>query len=150
MTSTGRRRIIVVDDWADMTFSIAALLRDAGCEVLEFNSGRDVVAVAAGFRPDVVLLDLELRGEPNGIDVARDLRDSDALRETLLVAISAHSDEDTRALALQAGSTIFLAKPVDSRQLLRVALHGERRRADAAPWPAHRERRRAAVAWMSH
>ncbi|HVL59559.1 MAG TPA: response regulator [Burkholderiaceae bacterium] len=141
MISTEKRRVIVVDDWADVTFSIAVLLRDAGCEVLEFNSGANVVAEALVFRPDVILLDLELRGEPSGLEVARRIRERPELQNVVIAVMTAHIGEENRREALAAGCSVFIAKPVESKHLTAIALHGDRRAAPRHPWPRHLERR---------
>ncbi len=146
MDSSGKRRVIVVDDWADVTFSIAVLLRDAGCEVLEFNSGANVVAEALVFRPDVILLDLELRGEPSGLEVARRLRERPELQDVVIAVMTAHIAEENRREAQAAGCTVFIAKPVESKHLTAIALRGDRRDPAARPWPAHLERRNVGLA----
>jgi CheY-like chemotaxis protein len=141
MSKNDKRRVIVVDDWADVTFSIAVLLRDAGCEVLEFNSGANVVAEALVFRPDVVLLDLELRGEPSGLEVARRIRERPELQETVIAVMTAHIGEENRRDASAAGCSVFIAKPVESKHLTAIALRGDRRTPASLPWPSHLERR---------
>jgi CheY-like chemotaxis protein len=149
MSSSEKRRVIVVDDWADVTFSIAVLLRDAGCEVLEFNSGANVVAEALVFRPDVVLLDLELRGEPSGLEVARRIRERPELQNAVIAVMTAHIGEDNRRDALAAGCSAFIAKPVESKHLTAIALHGDRRTSIPRLWPAHLERRSVNLAMQS-
>lgn len=141
MVSQEKRRIIVVDDWADVTFSIAVLLRDAGCEVLEFNSGANVVAEAVVFRPDVILLDLELRGRPSGLEVARQIRERPELQDVVIAVMTAHIGEENRREAQAAGCTVFIAKPVESKHLTAIALRGDRRAPATRPWPSHLERR---------
>jgi CheY-like chemotaxis protein len=83
---TGARRILVVDDQLGATDSIARRLVLEGHDVRATHDGLAAVEIAASFRPDVVLVDLE-RPELDGVETARRLRTECGPR-TKLVALS--------------------------------------------------------------
>ena len=115
------RRILVVDDNEDSTRSMALLQRRRGHETHTAFTGPEAVAAAAGFLPEVVLLDIGLPGM-DGFEVARRLRAMPALAGIFLVAMSGYSSEEDRAKARAAGFDEYMVKPVDLdrlRELLR-------------------------------
>jgi CheY-like chemotaxis protein/two-component sensor histidine kinase len=89
-----RRRILVVDDHADAAEVLAEWLRTRGHDVRAARDGQEGVAMARAFRPDVVLLDLQLAGAMDGYDVAWRLRQEPSLEGVQLVALSGFDRED--------------------------------------------------------
>lgn len=106
------RRILVVDDNLDSAESLVLLLRMMGNEVNTAHDGLEAVAVAAEFRPDVVLLDI---GLPmlNGYEAARLMRKQLGGGEMVLVALTGWGQEEDRRRSREAGFDHHLTKPVD-------------------------------------
>ncbi|MGL4554182.1 MAG: response regulator, partial [Gemmataceae bacterium] len=77
---------------------------------------------ARAFRPEVVFLDIELPGL-SGYDMARSLRQQPGLEDVLLVATTAHAEEEVRSLAHDAGFDAHLAKPFRVDDVLRFLTH---------------------------
>jgi CheY-like chemotaxis protein len=96
------------------------LLRLTGHETLTAYDGKQAVAAAASFRPDVVLLDIGLP-QANGYDVARQLRTQSWGRGTLLIALTGWGQEEDRRLPV-AGCRLdaHIVKPVDHAYLVRL------------------------------
>jgi DNA-binding response OmpR family regulator len=69
--------------------------------------------------PDLVLLDLNLPGAFDGIEVCRRLRAEEATSHVPILIISAMNDDDTRARVLDAGATAFYSKPFSPMSLLK-------------------------------
>lgn len=112
-------RVLVVDDNVDAAESLAVLLRDLGQEVRVAHDGRAALSAAAGYRPDVVLLDIGLP-ELSGYDVARQLRQDPAFQDTLLVAVTGYGQDEDRHRSTDAGFDHHLVKPVDPGTLRQV------------------------------
>src|SRR4051794_24581094 len=65
-------RIVVVEDESIVAMDLAATLRNLGCEVLAIvNNGRDAIDAAVKHRPDLVLMDIRLKGPMDGIEAAK-------------------------------------------------------------------------------
>jgi CheY-like chemotaxis protein len=109
-------RVLVADDYPDTRETLRLLLASWGHEAREAADGAEALRLAGEFRPDVVLLDLAIRGT-DGCEVARGLRKLDLPCRPLLVALTAHSDSGHIKAALEAGFDHFLAKPCDPGQL---------------------------------
>ena len=110
------RTILVAEDDGDIRLMMTTLLGMKGYRVLEARDGQETLDVAQKERPDVVLMDLQLP-RLNGFAVARFMRQSDALRRTPIVVVSAHDPAKHRNLALAAGCNAYVQKPIDFDRL---------------------------------
>jgi CheY-like chemotaxis protein len=109
-------RVLIVDDCPDTTRSLSVLAHLWGHETRVANDGARAIEEAAGFRPDVVLLDL---GMPrlNGYEAARLLRNTPGLEAVMIVAVTGHGRPEDRAKATQAGFDYFMLKPFSLESL---------------------------------
>jgi len=105
-------RILVVDDNADTSRSMARLLKLMGHEVTTAQSGPEAIEAARAHPPEIVLLDIGLPGM-DGYEVAKRLRQAASCEHAVIVAVSGYSQEVDRRHSLEAGFDHHLAKPVD-------------------------------------
>jgi DNA-binding response OmpR family regulator len=111
-------RILVVDDSAVTTETVALYLRHAGHDVLTAANGRDALRLATGERPDLIVLDIML---PliDGLEVCRNLRARSAVP---IIMLTARTSEADRLRGLDAGADDYVTKPFSPRELVaRVA-----------------------------
>ena len=104
--------ILVVEDYEDTSLAMRLALEHKGYHILEASDGEQAVKIAASVRPEVVLMDLHLPGL-DGCGAAERIRANPELKETVIVAVTAHHDQDLRARALAAGCNAFVTKPID-------------------------------------
>jgi PAS domain S-box-containing protein len=104
-------RLLVVDDNHDVADSMAAVLELEGHEACAVYDGQAALELIPSFRPQVVLLDIGLRGM-NGFDTVKRLRELPEGRDLCVVAMTGYGDEKTRSRALASGCDHFLVKPV--------------------------------------
>lgn len=117
--STDLRRIVVVDDNVDAADSLGLMLEMAGHQVRTANDGEAGIAVAAQFRPDVVLMDI---GMPklNGYEAARRMRQHPWSQGMVLVALTGWGQEGDRKKSADAGFDHHLVKPVEMDALTKL------------------------------
>ncbi|MFE3188162.1 response regulator [Nocardia sp. NPDC059240] len=116
-------RLAICDDHAVVRAGLRALLDSApGIEVIgEAGSGPEIVALAARLHPDVVLMDLQLGGDMDGIEATRRITSATASPPHVLVLTTYDTDADiTRAIA--AGATGYLLKAERPEELF-TAIH---------------------------
>ncbi|HEY8520168.1 MAG TPA: PAS domain S-box protein [Gammaproteobacteria bacterium] len=118
------RKVLLVEDNLDMAQTLALLLESVGHTVVVANDGREALAKASAFHPEVVLLDLGLPGV-DGYAVAQALRKEPELAGCLIVAVSGYGQERDRKRSREAGVDLHLVKPVEFARLLEV-VGGER------------------------
>src|SRR5215216_1930980 len=104
--------ILVVDDSADNVAVISLDLQQQGYRVVTASNGEDAVAVAAQTLPSLILMDINLP-TLDGLGATRRIRETDALREVPIVAITAFGTEGFQRAAYDAGVAGYLTKPLD-------------------------------------
>ena len=107
---------LVVEDFEDSRFMMRRLLEMAGYSVLEASDGEQAVQVALESRPALILMDLSLP-KLDGLAATRKIRQQRGFGKVPIVAVSAHDSPESRAEALAAGCTEYVAKPIDFDQL---------------------------------
>jgi len=107
-------RVLVVEDDEDIADVLRRSLRNEGYDVRTSADGIDALDVAAGFVPDLVVLDLGLP-RLDGVEVCRRLRaDSDVP----ILMLTARSETEDRVGGLDSGADDYLAKPFERKELL--------------------------------
>ena len=109
--------VLVVEDDPDIRDLLTTVLATAVDEVLSCVDGREALAIAAGRQIDLVVLDLALPGDLNGIEILTRLRGSGYRAKTML--LTAYAGADDRAAAMAAGADAFVAKPFKIADLVR-------------------------------
>ncbi|MCU0760622.1 MAG: PAS domain-containing protein [Steroidobacteraceae bacterium] len=110
------RRVLVADDNRDAADSLGLILGMSGHEVRVAHGGREALAAAATFDPEVVLLDIGMP-DMNGYDVARALRAAPGGGQLQLIALTGWGHPDDKRRAAEAGFDRHLTKPVDPAEL---------------------------------
>jgi CheY-like chemotaxis protein len=118
MAQSRSLRVLVVEDYVDAATSTAEMVRLDGHDVRVAPDGPTALAAASAEEPDVVLLDLGLPGM-NGFDVARRLAEV-CRRKPFLIAVSGFGGDEPRQRSAEAGIDLYLLKPADPEQLLRI------------------------------
>jgi CheY-like chemotaxis protein len=113
------RRILAVEDNADVLRVQTALLRAMGHEVLAVSSAAEAIKAADEFLPDVVLIDIGLP-DMNGCKLAEHLRQLPATRTARLIALTGYGSADAKRQAEEAGMDDYFIKPVSLAQLHRA------------------------------
>ena len=135
------RRVLIVEDWAVTAQSLAKVLEWWGYEVRTARDGEEALAIARGYRPEVVLLDIGLPGM-GGDEVAHCLRRQAGPDRPRLVALTGHvPGDDPRSSG--ADFDDHLLKPVDLDALRRSLASPDRlahRRSGDPSVPHHRWR----------
>ena len=108
-----QKRILLVEDEP----VVSAMMRDIlelilGQQVRTAEDGLEAIQVARQYRPDLILMDLNLP-KLDGWEVTRSLKKTEEFRDTPILAITAHTMVGDRENALRAGCDDYLPKPVD-------------------------------------
>ena len=118
-----RRRVVLIEDEADIAEAISYQLERAGMHVRVARTGEEgLEAVRKG--ADLVLLDLNLPGM-DGLEVCRMIRRQSGTAHVPLIIVSARADEVDRVLGLEMGADDYVVKPFSLKELAarcRVAL----------------------------
>jgi PAS domain S-box-containing protein len=113
------RRVLVVDDNYDGAQLLLMALETFGYEVQVAHDGPTALALAAEFRPDIVLLDIGLP-VMDGYEVARRLRAEPFGAHVRIIAVTGYGQESDRRRSREAGFVDHMVKPVDLAALRRI------------------------------
>jgi diguanylate cyclase (GGDEF)-like protein len=115
MSTAKPPRILIVEDEAVTAMDLAAELRHLGYEVCGTeDTAEGAVAAAEREKPRLVLMDIRLGGNGDGIDAARQIS---GRHDAAVVFLTAHSDEETLARALAVSPYGYIVKPFRAREL---------------------------------
>jgi HAMP domain-containing protein/CheY-like chemotaxis protein/signal transduction histidine kinase len=112
------RRVLVVDDDARNIFALSTLLENQDMYVLSATTGRDAIKLIEA-TPDlgVVLMDI-MMPDMDGYETIREIRRDARFRTLPILALTAKAMKGDREKCLQAGASDYIAKPVNTEQLL--------------------------------
>jgi CheY-like chemotaxis protein len=111
------QRILVVEDDDEAAQTLAVLLRGWGHDVEVAGDGDEALKTARAYRPEAVLLDINLGDGPNGLEVAHRLRGDPRLQNARLVAVTGQLPEEKNPNYGLNDLDTVLVKPVDVRTL---------------------------------
>jgi CheY-like chemotaxis protein len=120
------RKVLIVDDDVRNIFALSSVLERRGMTVLSAGTGREAIETIDA-TPDlaIVLMDI-MMPEMDGYETMQVIRQNQALRRLPIIALTAKAMKGDRERCLEAGASEYLAKPVNTEQLLsalRVWLH---------------------------
>ena len=110
-------KVLVVDDDPDIVELLQYNLQKEGYQVAAAHNGREAIDKAAGFSPDIILLDV-MMPVMDGIAACRQLRQNPRLKDTYILFLTARSEEISEVSAFEAGADDFIAKPIKPRALI--------------------------------
>jgi CheY-like chemotaxis protein len=111
-------KVLVVDDDVRNIFALTSVLENHEMEVLSATNGRQAIGLIES-TPDlsVVLMDI-MMPEMDGYETMREIRNNSKFRTLPILALTAKAMKGDREKCLQAGASDYIAKPVNTDQLL--------------------------------
>jgi two-component system alkaline phosphatase synthesis response regulator PhoP len=111
------KKILIADDEPDILEIIQFNLQSEGYEVITAKNGDEAIELAKKHQPDLIILDVMMPGK-SGIDVCSILRLQPAFKDTLIIFLSALSDDSSEVKGLESGADDYLSKPIRPKVLL--------------------------------
>jgi len=111
------KHILIVEDQADLRKLVSLTLRPAGYGLREAVDGATALQACAEQRPDLVILDLMLPGNLDGVEVCRRIKSDPGLAGAIVIMMTAADQARERERARAAGADHYVAKPFSPGQL---------------------------------
>ncbi len=108
---------MIADDEADILEIIGYNLEREGYEVITAHDGQQALDLAKSQKPDLVILDIMMPYK-TGIEVCNILRSHPDFKQTLIVILTALSDESSHIKGLDSGADDYIAKPISPKVLV--------------------------------
>ena len=110
-------KILLADDEPDILEIVSYNLEAEGYQVTCAKNGNEAVAMAKENLPSMIILDIMMPGK-NGIEVCKILRLQPQFKDTVIIFLSALSDESTEIKCLESGADDYISKPVSPKVLI--------------------------------
>ncbi len=111
------RKILVVDDKEDSRVLVGKVLRIRGYEVIGAGTGEDAITMAQNELPDLILMDIRLPGGIDGLEATRRIKALPQTAHIPVLAMTASVRPEDIQMALDAGCSSFVRKPIDINEL---------------------------------
>ncbi len=111
------KKILIADDEPDILEILQFNLQNEGYEVITAKNGDEAIEAAKRNQPGLIILDVMMPGK-NGIEVCNILRTQPSFKDTLIIFLSALSDETTEVRGLETGADDYLTKPISPKVLV--------------------------------
>ncbi|MCG3164671.1 MAG: Phosphate regulon transcriptional regulatory protein PhoB [Bacteroidia bacterium] len=115
-TTTGKK-ILLVDDESDILEFLKYNLEKEGFQVQTASNGREGVAIAHKFLPQLILLDVMMPGM-DGIETCQLLRETEKLKDTVIAFLTARSEDYSQIAGFDAGADDYISKPIKPKVLV--------------------------------
>lgn len=112
-----QKKILLIDDEQDILEILSYNLEKEGYEVYTATNGTEGIQKAKDIVPDLILLDV-MMPEKDGIETCQDLRKIKELQKTLIVFLSARSEEFSQLAGYQAGANDYIVKLIKPKILI--------------------------------
>lgn len=107
-----KAKILVIEDNEQNMYLVTFILEKYDYQVIQANNGLEGIALACKHKPDLILLDIQIP-IMDGYAVARELRKSEVLAKTPIIAVTSYAMPGDREHALEAGCTGYIEKPIN-------------------------------------
>ena len=109
--------ILLVDDEEDILEFLGYNLRREGYKVYTVSNGLEAIEKAKKKHPDLIIMDM-MMPEMDGIEAVREIRKISALQHTLIIFLTARSEDFSQIAGFEAGADDYVAKPVKIKVLM--------------------------------
>ncbi len=108
------KKILIVDDEADVVEVIEMLLKSESYDVLKAYGGKEALGILDADTPDLVILDI-MMPEIDGVEVCRRMRKLEKMQEIPIIMFSAKLSAQDKKNSFDAGADGFITKPFNAR-----------------------------------
>ena len=114
--ASGKAKILVLDDEPDILEIVGYNLRNEGYEVKTALSGKEGIAIAKKFLPDLILLDVMMPGM-DGMETCDIIRQDSQLKDTIIAFLTARGEDYSQVAGFEAGADDYITKPIKPKVL---------------------------------
>lgn len=111
------KKILIADDEPDILEIVSYNLKKEGYEIFTAKDGNEAVEKAKAISPDLIILDIMMPFK-TGVEVCQILRSQSQFQETLIIFLTALSDEVSHIKGLESGGDDFISKPISPKVLV--------------------------------
>ncbi len=111
------KRILIADDEPDILEIVSYNLQNEGFEVYTARNGDEAIERAKLLHPDLIILDI-MMPKKTGVEVCNILRSQSLFQDTIIIFLTALSDEESQIKGLETGADDYISKPISPKVLI--------------------------------
>lgn len=111
------KRILIADDEPDILEIVSYNLQNEGFEVYTAKNGDEAIERAKLLHPDLIILDI-MMPKKTGVEVCNILRSQSLFQDTIIIFLTALSDEESQIKGLETGADDYISKPISPKVLI--------------------------------
>ena len=112
------KRILVVDDRADIRDLLEAALKIKNCEIVKAESGDEAIKIAKKEKPELNIMDVMMPGDTNGLEACRILKENPGTRDSKIIMLSGKGQRIDRQKGFEVGADDYFVKPFSLLKLM--------------------------------
>jgi CheY-like chemotaxis protein len=116
-------KILLIEDHQDSRDLIRFVLEIDEHTIVEAGTGEDGLRLARQFAPDLIIMDISLAGDIDGLEASRRLRADSFFDKTVIFALTAHAMKNDEEMILAAGCDKYFTKPIVDFDLFRSEIN---------------------------
>jgi len=113
-----KKRVLIVDDNKELRTLIRMTLEFSNCEIHETEDGTHAMRLIDVVKPDIIILDIMMPGELDGLDVCKRVKSNSETSNTKVILLSAMGQKIDIERGIAAGAHSYLTKPFSPLMLL--------------------------------
>ncbi len=110
-----KKMLVVEDD--DLTVMLLNRIFRDDFEIFICNSAEEYYEKYSNNNYDLIVMDISLKGAKNGLELIKEIKEFPSYTGTPILCLTAHAQTKTRRTAIEAGSDLFITKPVSNKAL---------------------------------
>jgi len=111
------KKVLIVDDEADIREIISFNLEKEGYQIQTVKNGIEALDALPTFKPDLIVLDI-MMPRMTGVEVCQTIRTKPEYNDTLIIFLTALSDEASQIKGLETGADDYISKPISPKVLV--------------------------------
>jgi len=112
------KTILIVDDQAEVRELVEVTLRAEDYRIIQAGNGKEAVETACRERPDLIILDVMMPGEFDGLEASRRIRKDPSTADCQIVMLTAKGQQVDRQAGFNAGADDYFVKPFSPLELI--------------------------------
>jgi len=113
------KRILVVDDQKHVRELVEVTLASPEYEIFHAATGEEALKKAQEHKPDIILMDVMMPGEIDGLEATRRIKDNPDTKGCVVIMLTAKGQEADREAGMKAGADDYFAKPFSPLELMK-------------------------------
>lgn len=113
------KKILIVDDQREVRELVAVTLGTGNYKIYQASSGDEAVSMAKREKPDLIIMDLMMPGETDGLAATRKIKSDPETRACQVIMLTAKDQISDRDQAEAAGADDYFSKPFSPLELIR-------------------------------